>query len=337
MEENITSKVEDLVDDSNDKTSKEIDPYVDVLGNGQIKKKVLKKGKDDTRPNRGDICTINIVGTLDDGTVAERYNDLTIQIGDMEVVQGLDLTIVLMDLGEIAEIIIHPRFAYGACGNDPIPPNATITYTVELKAIEPQPEIENMSINQRREISNKKRERGNWWFIRKDAICAVQCYRRALEYLTPNTATSWNEKVEVETTDAELQALLDDRIKVYNNLAAALMEKGSFYEALDHLEQVLKYQPTNVKALYRKAKIYAIRKYLGLETVIAYQAHKFETPSTAPPKIINLEVVEVDTREVPIIHLRWQSPLLPLNGKLRDYGFCIQCECNRTRSICFRD
>ncbi|KAL6261494.1 hypothetical protein P5V15_006583 [Pogonomyrmex californicus] len=77
------------------------------------------------------------------------------------------------------------------------------------------------------------------------------------------------------------------------------------------------------------AKIYAIRKYLGLETVIAYQAHKFETPPTAPPKIINLEVVEIDTREVPIIHLRWQSPFPPLNGKLRDYGIQF-CDTNNT-------
>ncbi|KAL6263954.1 hypothetical protein P5V15_004035 [Pogonomyrmex californicus] len=45
-----------------------------------------------------------------------------------------------------------------------------------------------------------------------------------------------------------------------------------------------------------------------------------EIPPRAPPKVNNLEVVEIDTREKPVIHLRWKSPLPPLNGKLRDYG-----------------
>lgn len=41
---------------------------------------------------------------------------------------------------------------------------------------------------------------------------------------------------------------------------------------------------------------------------------------TAPPNVINLEVVETDTRQVPaMIHLRWQSPRPPLNGKLHYY------------------
>lgn len=42
---------------------------------------------------------------------------------------------------------------------------------------------------------------------------------------------------------------------------------------------------------------------------------------TAPPGVTNLEVVEIDIRrKSAMIHLRWQSPLPPLNGKLRVYG-----------------
>lgn len=57
-----------------------------------------------------------------------------------------------MELGEVAEIVVHPRFAYGTRGTGSIPPNATITYTVELKEIKYEPDIETLSINQRREI-----------------------------------------------------------------------------------------------------------------------------------------------------------------------------------------
>ncbi|KYN50379.1 PREDICTED: peptidyl-prolyl cis-trans isomerase FKBP7-like, partial [Trachymyrmex cornetzi] len=57
-----------------------------------------------------------------------------------------------MELGEIAEIRIDPRFSYGTHGEGSVPPNATITYTVELKAIKDSPDIESLSIKERREL-----------------------------------------------------------------------------------------------------------------------------------------------------------------------------------------
>jgi len=95
------------------------------------------------------------------------------------------------------------------------------------------------------------------------------------------------------------------------------------------------------------AKIYLIRDYASQENDSAYQEYEFETPPTgkisyytiysllgnlslhnynmieitAPPSVINLEVIEIDTRQTPaMIHLRWQSPRPPLNGKLHYYG-----------------
>lgn len=65
----------------------EKDENIDILGNGQLKKKVIKLGEAGTRPNRSEICCVNIVGKLEDGTIAENHEDLTIQLGDVEVVQ----------------------------------------------------------------------------------------------------------------------------------------------------------------------------------------------------------------------------------------------------------
>lgn len=62
------------------------------------------------------------------------------------------MTIVLMKLGEVAEVVVNPRFAYGSRGTGSIPPDVTITYMVELKKIEDEPEIDSLSINQRRKI-----------------------------------------------------------------------------------------------------------------------------------------------------------------------------------------
>ena len=64
-----------------------IDEWMDILGNGQLKKKVLKAGKENTRPQRSDICVIKYTGQLEDGTIVEKEDELTIQLGDMEVIQ----------------------------------------------------------------------------------------------------------------------------------------------------------------------------------------------------------------------------------------------------------
>lgn len=59
----------------------------------------------------------------------------------------------------------------------------------------------------------------------------------------------------MQPTNEELQDLLEDRLKVYNNLAQAQMKVGAFDTALKSVETVLTCQPNNVKALFRKAKV----------------------------------------------------------------------------------
>ncbi|XP_026666563.1 peptidyl-prolyl cis-trans isomerase FKBP8 isoform X2 [Ceratina calcarata] len=257
--------------------------WIDILGNGQLKKKVIKQGKNGTRPNRSDICILDIIGKLQDGTKVEEYKNLKIQLGDVEVIQGLDLAIALMDVEEIAEIVVDPRFAYGSLGDEPnIPASSTITYTVELKSSEMEEEIETLTVSQRKEIGNKKRERGNWWFTRNEPTLAIQCYRRALEYLMPSESRSGHQnEVEDNITDAELQSLLEDRMKVYNNLAAAQMKTQAYDAALKSVESVLSCQPQNVKALFRKGKILHYKGEHGLAYQTLLQASKLEPDTKA--------------------------------------------------------
>ncbi|XP_015109871.1 peptidyl-prolyl cis-trans isomerase FKBP8-like [Diachasma alloeum] len=231
------------------------DEWMDILGNGQLKKKTLIKGKKNTRPQRNDICTINIVGKLENGKEVECFIDVAIQLGDVELIQGLDLAIALMDVGEAAEIVIAPRFAYGDIGKEPdIPPGATLYYNVNLKAVKMEPEIEEMGFTQRKEFGNRKRERGNWWFARDEPTLAIQCYRRALDFLQPS-GDDHKKKPEDVITDSELQILLEERTKVYNNLAAAQIKTEAYEAALESVDNVLRANPKNVKALFRKGRI----------------------------------------------------------------------------------
>lgn len=60
---------------------------------------------------------------------------------------------------------------------------------------------------------------------------------------------------ETIVTDSALQELLEDRISVCNNMAAAQLKLGLHDAALNSLQTVLRCQPDNLKALFRKAKV----------------------------------------------------------------------------------
>lgn len=61
--------------------------WLDILGNGQLKKRVLKQGQKDMKPTRGDICTVKIIGCLDGGKVVENCDNLSIRLEDYDVIQ----------------------------------------------------------------------------------------------------------------------------------------------------------------------------------------------------------------------------------------------------------
>lgn len=56
------------------------------------------------------------MGKLEDGTVVEDLKEFTVQVGDVELVQGVDMALPLMKLGELAQVTVDPRFAYGTIG-----------------------------------------------------------------------------------------------------------------------------------------------------------------------------------------------------------------------------
>ncbi|XP_039434235.1 peptidyl-prolyl cis-trans isomerase FKBP8 isoform X1 [Culex pipiens pallens] len=246
-------------------TSKEEpkEEYMDILGNGKLLKKVLQEGTDE-RPEGRDIAVINFTGRLEDGTIVEQEQGMVVQIDDVEVVQGLDMTLKLMNVGERAEVIVDARFAYGDQGyknedhpERSVPPNAKITYTVELVSSKEETDLESKTYAARKDIGNKKRLRGNFWMKRQEYNLAIQSYRRALEYLDESEGgiTKPTADGEAEPTNADLQELLEDRMKVYNNLALAQLKIGANDAALKSVDHVLQCQPSNTKALFRKGKI----------------------------------------------------------------------------------
>lgn len=91
------------------------------------------------KPQPGDTVRVHYTGTLEDGTVfdsSEGRDPIEFPLGMGAVIAGWDEGIALLNEGARAEFVIPPDLAYGPQGNPPvIPPNATLTFEVELVEI----------------------------------------------------------------------------------------------------------------------------------------------------------------------------------------------------------
>lgn len=99
---------------------------------------------DGASPQIGDTVSVHYTGTLEDGTEFDssvsRGEPIQFPLGQGAVIPGWDEGIALMQVGDKARLTIPPELAYGEAGaGGVIPPNATLTFEVELLDIIPPP------------------------------------------------------------------------------------------------------------------------------------------------------------------------------------------------------
>ena len=97
---------------------------------------VLKQGKEKRSPKAEEFVTINCIGKFTDGQVfwqTEPGKPLTHPANGF--VPGFSEAVQMMVVGDKWEIIIPSDLGYGANGQGPIPPNATLIFEIELLEI----------------------------------------------------------------------------------------------------------------------------------------------------------------------------------------------------------
>lgn len=237
-----TSSVEQ--EPENKDTDEKKEPqWLDILGNGLLKKRVIKEGLGrESRPTQGDVVNVRCEGKLEDGTVVDKNSYLQLVLGDADVIQAIDMCVALMEDKETCSLFTDARYAYSIYGRPdykpPIPQNASLTYELEILSIVRGKSTMEMTCQECLLYSDKKRTRGNDLYSRGDNAGAIDSYRRCLRYLEGRKE----------------KEVLDMKIKCLNNLSAAQLKVKAYAMALQSLEVVLDMTPNNVKAVYRKGK-----------------------------------------------------------------------------------
>lgn len=243
------------VKESTDPSQCPPDEWLDVFVNGQLKKKVLEAGSGpESKPQKGQNVIINLKTTLTDGTVVEDESNVSFTLGDGDVIQALDLTVQLMEMGEKALIEVGAKYAYGAVGSSSapvVPPDADLILEVQLLSATEAPDLELLPPSERICLASRKRERGNVHYQRADYAFAINSYGIALQI----TEASFK----VDISSQEEDELLDMKLKCLNNMAAAQLKLDHYEAALRSCVSVLAYQPDNVKALFRQGKVLALQ------------------------------------------------------------------------------
>ncbi|MHC5537764.1 FKBP-type peptidyl-prolyl cis-trans isomerase [Singulisphaera rosea] len=103
-----------------------------------VKYEILKEGTGAVA-KEGQRVDVHYTGTLVDGKVFDssrtRGAPFKFSLGAGEVIKGWDEGVAGMKVGERRKLVIPPESGYGASGQGPIPPNATLVFDVELMGI----------------------------------------------------------------------------------------------------------------------------------------------------------------------------------------------------------
>jgi FKBP-type peptidyl-prolyl cis-trans isomerase len=103
----------------------------------------LEEGDGET-PLLGEVASVTFTGWLEDGQLfadSQGGAPVPLIVGEEQILPAWDEMVLLMQIGDVVQIIVPPELGLGEAGspNGVIPPNATLTFEIELVSIEPPP------------------------------------------------------------------------------------------------------------------------------------------------------------------------------------------------------
>jgi len=217
---------------------------IELVEDGGLTKTILREGSGET-PSENDTVYVHYVGTLEDGSEFDssrsRDEKFNFEIGVGNVIKAWDIGVATMKRGEISTFNCSPEYAYGESGAPPqIPPNASLKFEIELFDFS-IPKWK-MSVDEKIAAAVADKAKGTEHFKQGDFWKAKDCYEQALDWVE----TLHNETPQQKHQVAELKTgcLLNQTL---------MMQKLAMWgESIAPCNAVLKEDPTNTKALYRR-------------------------------------------------------------------------------------
>ncbi|XP_055511156.1 peptidyl-prolyl cis-trans isomerase FKBP8-like [Leucoraja erinacea] len=243
-----------MMDSTHDAVDNSEEEWIDVLGNGLLKKKILKGGDAQLeRPGNGQNVIIWVKIMQENGDVILGRQKLSFTINGRDVIKALEICVPLMYLHETALILTDSKFCSGRASSEAseVKPGGRVLLEVELLSVsgtrlEVKPKVEQL------QLIRDEREKGNRYFQSKNYKLAIPCYTSALTMIDANTKDVLNHEDE--------KSLLDEKVKCYSNNAACHLNMGNMEEAFTCCDIVLQHQPQHCKALFRKGKVLELQE-----------------------------------------------------------------------------
>uniref|UniRef100_A0A7S2UWP8 peptidylprolyl isomerase n=1 Tax=Fibrocapsa japonica TaxID=94617 RepID=A0A7S2UWP8_9STRA len=110
---------------------------VQLTDDGGVVKTILEKGDEETSLERGSIAVVKYQAAVRDGKTFAAGEEYRTTVRDGTMIQGWDIALESMKIGEKAKISLAPEYAYGEEGVAPvIEPNSPVDIELEVLAYE---------------------------------------------------------------------------------------------------------------------------------------------------------------------------------------------------------
>ncbi|KAF9358612.1 cytochrome P450 monooxygenase 9 [Mortierella sp. AD094] len=222
------------------------DDYLPIV-EGKLWKKILKEGSGESPIKKSNV-NVHYVGTLfNNGDKFDSSRDrgapFNFKLGVGQVIKGWDEGVKTMKIGELAELVCAPDYAYGEGGSPPkIPGNSTLKFEVELLGFQEPADNPTAKLA----LAKKKKDQGNASFKAGENGPAAQAYKDGADALKDMDGA----------TEEQLQESGPLKVALLANLAAAYLKLNENGLAAEACLQALNSQPDHVKVTYRLAQAY---------------------------------------------------------------------------------
>ncbi|KAF6263773.1 hypothetical protein COO60DRAFT_342981 [Scenedesmus sp. NREL 46B-D3] len=237
---------------------------VDTPAPGVTKKILAEPEGSYMKPSDGSTVTVVVSTRSADGaTVYEEEKEVTFTTDEEQVPEGLELAVTSMRAAERALVTItDPALAEapeGAVAGTGVPAGASgVVYDLTLKSFQKAKEKWEMNNQEKLASALSRKEKGNAAYKAGRLARAARQYAAAVEAansiqerdLSPNPAGD----AEGPSAAVLLAQAKDVKKACANNWAAVELKRKNWAEAASQATKVLELEPSNIKALYRRAQ-----------------------------------------------------------------------------------